>query len=230
MPAPGMGYKKTARHSAGWNGEDLAVYIVALTGASGAVYGVRLVEELLSRGGDVELIVSPSGFLLLKEELGLDCAALGPAEAAERILASMGPVVRDKAQSGPGRLTCLPYGDLTASVASGSALKKTMVVCPCSMGTLARVASGISGNLIERAADCVIKERGTLVLVPRETPVSAIHLENMLKLARLGVVILPAMPAFYTKPETVGDMVDFIVGKTLDVLGIENSLYKRWKK
>ena len=136
----------------------------------------------------------------------------------------------DKAQSGPGRLTCLPYGDLTASVASGSALKKTMVVCPCSMGTLARVASGASGNLIERAADCVIKERGTLVLVPRETPVSAIHLENMLKLSRLGVVILPAMPAFYTKPATIEDMVDFIVGKTLDVLGIENSLYKRWKK
>ena len=139
-----------------------------------------------------------------------------------------GAAARDKAKA--GRLTCLPYGDLTASVASGSALKKTMVICPCSMGTLARIASGTSGNLIERAADCVIKERGTLVLVPRETPVSVIHLENMLKLARLGVVILPAMPAFYTKPATIGEMVDFIVGKTLDVLGIENSLYKRWKK
>lgn len=205
----------------------MAVYIVAMTGASGAPYGVRLVEELLGGGHDVELIVSPSGFLLLKEELGLDCAAVSPAEATVRMLSSMGPGARTQKA---GRLACLPYDDLTASVASGSALKKTMVVCPCSMGTLARIASGVSGNLIERAADCVIKERGMLVLVPRETPVSAIHLENMLKLARLGVVILPAMPAFYTKPETVGDMVDFIVGKTLDVLGIENSLYKRWKK
>lgn len=206
----------------------MADYIVALTGASGAAYGVRLVEELLSRGDGVELIVSPSGFLLLKEELGIEVAHLEPAGAAGKILAFMGAAARDKAKA--GRLTCLPYGDLTASVASGSALKKTMVICPCSMGTLARIASGASGNLIERAADCVIKERGTLVLVPRETPVSVIHLENMLKLARLGVVILPAMPAFYTKPATVQDMVDFIVGKTLDVLGIENSLYKRWKK
>jgi len=219
---------KTAPANGGWNGEGLAVYIVAMTGASGAVYGARLVEELLGRGDDVELIVSPSGFLLLKEELGLDCAGLDPDGAAEMMLASMMPAARDKAKA--GRLTCLPCGDLTASVASGSALKKTMVVCPCSMGTLARVASGASSNLIERAADCVIKERGALVLVPRETPVSAIHLENMLKLARLGVVILPAMPAFYTKPETIEDMVDFIVGKTLDALGIENSLYKRWKK
>lgn len=209
----------------------MAVYIVAITGASGAAYGVRLVEELLCGGGDVELIVSPAGFLLMKEELGLDCAHLDPAGVAEKILASIGaggPAARPKGKA--GRLVCLPYDDLTASVASGSALNKTMIVCPCSMGTLARISSGSSGNLIERAADCVIKERGTLVLVPRETPVSAIHLENMLKLSRLGVVILPAMPAFYTKPQSIRDMVDFIVGKTLDVLGIENNLYKRWKK
>lgn len=199
-----------------------------MTGASGAAYGVGLVEQLLLRGDDVELIVSPAGFLLLKEELGLDCAGMDPAGVAGEILAFIG---KEKGKEKvKGRLVCLPSGDLTASVASGSALKKTMVVCPCSMGTLARIASGASSNLIERAADCVIKERGTLVLVPRETPVSAIHLENMLKLSRLGVVILPAMPAFYTEPETIGDMVDFIVGKTLDVLGIENSLYKRWKK
>jgi len=206
----------------------LADYIVAITGASGAPYGVRLVEELLRRGDNVEVIVSAAGFLLLKEELGLDCAGLPPEEVAKKLLASMkgcGATAKDA-----GRLACLASDDLTASVASGSALKKTMVVCPCSMGTLARISMGTSSNLIERAADCVIKERGTLVLVPRETPVSAIHLENMLKLARLGAVILPAMPAFYTKPESVADMVDFIVGKTLDSLGIENDLYKRWKK
>jgi len=206
----------------------LVDYIVALTGASGAPYGVRLVEELLGRGDNVEVIVSSAGFLLLKEELGLDCAGLSLEEVAKKLLALMkGGGAKGKTA---GRLKCLACDDLTASVASGSALKKTMVVCPCSMGTLARIAMGTSSNLIERAADCVIKERGTLVLVPRETPVSAIHLENMLKLARLGVVILPAMPAFYTKPESVADMVDFIVGQTLDSLGIENALYKRWKK
>ncbi|MFQ5736172.1 MAG: UbiX family flavin prenyltransferase [Thermodesulfobacteriota bacterium] len=207
----------------------MAVYIVAVTGASGAVYGVRLVEELLKRGDDVELIVSPSGFLLLKEELGLDFVkAPSPSEVAEGITSFI--EAGHPGGGRRGRLAYLPSGDLTAAAASGSSLKKRMIICPCSMGTLARVATGVSGNLIERAADCIIKERGTLVLVPRETPLSAIHLENMLKLARLGAVILPAMPAFYTKPGSVREMVDFVVGKTLDALGIENSLYKRWKK
>ncbi len=205
----------------------MAVYIVAITGASGAAYGARLVTELLERGDDVDLIVSPSGFLLLKEELGLDCAGLAAKGVSEKLRAFMEP--RGK-RAKRGRLAYLPSDDLTSSAASGSSLKKTMIICPCSMGTLARVAAGVSGNLIERAADCVIKEGGRLVLVPRETPLSAIHLENMLKLSRLGAVMLPAMPAFYTKPESVEDMVDFIVGKVLDALGIENSLYKRWKK
>lgn len=201
----------------------MSAYLVAITGASGALYGVRLISELLKRGDDCELIVSPSGFLLLKEELGI-----GSVDVVESIR------VRAVKSAGTkklkGSLKLLPYDDLAASAASGSALKKTMIICPCSMGTLARVAAGISGNLIERAADCVLKERGTLVLVPRETPLSSIHLENMLKLSRAGAVILPAMPAFYQKPATIDDMADFIVGKVLDVLGIENSLYKRWKK
>ena len=103
-----------------------------------------------------------------------------------------------------------------------------MVVCPCSMGTLARIASGISGNLIERSADVMLKEHRPLLLVPRETPLSDIHLENMLKLSRSGARIIPAMPAFYSRPETVLDLVDFVVGKVLDQLGVENDLYKRW--
>ncbi|MDP2689461.1 MAG: flavin prenyltransferase UbiX [Deltaproteobacteria bacterium] len=210
----------------------MAVYIVAITGASGAAYGARLVTELLERGDDVDLIVSPSGFLLLKEELGLDCTGLAAGGVLKKLRAFMEQPGKRKAKGGAkrGRLAYLPSDDLTSSAASGSSLKKTMIICPCSMGTLARVAAGVSGNLIERAADCVIKEGGRLVLVPRETPLSAIHLENMLKLSRLGAVMLPAMPAFYTKPESVEDMVDFIVGKVLDALGIENSLYKRWKK
>lgn len=201
----------------------MSAYLVAITGASGALYGVRLISELLKRGDDCELIVSPSGFLLLKEELGI-----GPGDVVGSIKARAVKSAGNKKLK--GSLELLPYDDLAASAASGSALKKTMIICPCSMGTLARIAAGISGNLIERAADCVLKERGTLVLVPRETPLSSIHLENMLKLSRAGAVILPAMPAFYQKPETIGDMVDFIVGKILDVLNIENSLYKRWKK
>ncbi len=196
--------------------------IVALTGASGAAYGLRLVEELLKRGDDVELVISPSGFLILKEELGLSLKGRDAATALTGFL-------KLKGHKTPGRLKSYDVSDISAPIASGSSLKRAMVVCPCSMGTLARISAGVSGNLIERAADCVLKESGLLVLVPRETPLSAIHLENMLKLKNAGAVILPAMPGFYFKPETIDDMVDFMVGKILDSLGIENDLYKRWQ-
>jgi 4-hydroxy-3-polyprenylbenzoate decarboxylase len=221
--------------------------IVAITGASGAIYGLKLVSELLKRGDDVELIISPSGFILLKEEIDLDLCAPSP---AEHILAGMpegyqrsaeiveglkdffrrsfGPVRYDMSGR-PGTLTYLASDDLTAAAASGSSKKRAMVICPCSMGTLSRVSAGSSANLIERAADCMLKERATLVVVPRETPLGTIHLENMLRLANAGAVILPAMPAFYNKPESIDDMVSFVVGKILDVLGIENDLYKRWQ-
>lgn len=208
----------------------MSAYVVAITGASGAVYGLRLVGELLNRG-DVELVISPSGFLLLKEELGIESKGKDASSAVRSYLGKTGGKARAKKGAiNTGTLRLHAPDDLTSPIASGSSLRRAMVVCPCSMGTLARIASGISGNLIERAADCVIKERGTLVFVPRETPLSPIHLENMLKLSRMGVVMLPAMPAFYTHPETIDDMVDFVVGKTLDALGVENSLYKRWKK
>jgi flavin prenyltransferase len=195
--------------------------IVAITGASGAVYGIRLIEELLARGYEIDLIVSPSGVLLLKEELGLD-AGKDPGRKIISFLKGRNAKLK-------GSVRYYPAGDLTAPIASGSSIKKKMIICPCSMGTLGRIASGISGNLIERAADCVLKERGELVLVPRETPLNAIHLENMLKLSRAGAVILPAMPGFYSKPKTIDDIVDFVVGKVLDVLNIEHDLFKRWK-
>ncbi len=203
----------------------LSSYIVAITGASGAVYGIRLIEELLKRGGALDLIVSPTGFILLKDELGLDASK----ETEKAIRAFILKRKKGKAPALKGSLRYTPAGDLTAKFASGSALRKKMIICPCSMGTLGRIASGVSGNLIERAADCVLKERGELVLVPRETPLNAIHLENMLRLSRAGAVILPAMPGFYSRPRTIDDMVDFVVGKALDILGIENSLYKRWR-
>ena len=201
----------------------MASYIVALTGASGAAYGLRLISEFLTRGDDVEFVVSPNGFLLLKEEASLDCEGKDVSGAVTDYLKKRGGKLLK------GALKYTPVTAIWSPLASGSSMPKTMIVCPCSMGTLARIASGASGNLVERAADCVMKEGGRLVLVPRETPLNAIHLENMLKLARLGVTVLPAMPAFYHKPKTIEDMVDFVVGKILDSLGIENDLYKRWK-
>ncbi|MFQ5442319.1 MAG: UbiX family flavin prenyltransferase [Thermodesulfobacteriota bacterium] len=209
----------------------MAAYIVALTGASGAVYGLRLIDELLKRGDDVDMIISPAGFLILNHELGLVLKDLDVVEAVKGFIRKNRRGgrrgVRGKSE---GALNYYPADLLTAPLASGSSLRRKMVLCPCSMGTLSRIASGASGNLIERAADCVLKERGDLILVPRETPLNSIHLENMLKLSRAGAVILPAMPGFYSGPSKIGDLVDFIVGKILDVLGIENNLYMRWNK
>lgn len=189
---------------------------VAITGASGGIYGLRLVEELLKRGDDVSLIISPSGFIILEEELGLRLEG-GPLEGLRRYL---------KVKKG---LRYIPSYDLSSPLSSGSSLQRDMVICPCSMGTLARIAHGVSTNLIDRTADVILKERGRLLLVPRETPLNQIHLENMLKLSQMGAHIIPAMPGFYHNPKKVEDMVDFVVGKVLDALGIENRLYKRWK-
>jgi len=199
----------------------LATYIVAITGASGAVYGLRLIGALLKRGDDVELIVSPPGFLVLKEEEGVERGA----DAAS----SIRRYLKKRSWDGKGRLSFSDSSDLMSSAASGSADIRGMIVCPCSMGTLARIATGASTNLIERAADCMIKEKRGLILVPRETPLSPIHLENMLKLSRIGVTILPAMPGFYHKPKKVEDIVDFVVGKVLDAATVENNLFKRWR-
>jgi 4-hydroxy-3-polyprenylbenzoate decarboxylase len=202
----------------------LSSYIVAITGASGAVYGLRLIGEILSRGEGVDLVISPAGFLLLAEEAGIEVFAEG-----SDVVSAVSSFLKKKYKCElKGSLTYYRYDDIAAPIASGSVLKKKMIVCPASMGTIARIAAGVSGNLIERAADCVIKEGGKLTLVPRETPLSPIHLENMLKLSRIGVSIVPAMPAFYSTPESIEDMVDFVVGKTLDSLSVENNLYKRW--
>jgi 4-hydroxy-3-polyprenylbenzoate decarboxylase len=214
-------------------------YLVAITGASGAIYGVRLVDELLAAGHDVELMVSQAGFLLLREELRLLCTDENAAEEIRGFIDESRAVRSGEAGTGrkktflgksasEGKLTYSPAEDLTSDAASGSSLLRAMVICPCSMGTLSRVSMGNSGNLIERAADCVLKERGMLVLVPRETPLTAVHLENMLRLTNMGAVVLPAMPAFYTRPATIDDMVAFVVGKTLDLLGVENNLYLGW--
>ncbi len=193
---------------------------VALTGASGSVYGLRLVEQLCLSEIDVTFTASCSGTLVCREETGLDLSG-DLDKATQRLYQHL------EVESG---VEMVHPDDLFCEAASGSAAPDAMVVAPCSMGTLARIASGISGNLIERSADVMLKERRPLLLLPRETPLSEIHLGNMLKLSRAGARIIPAMPAFYHKPQSVIELVDFVVGKLLDQIGLEHDLYRRWGK
>ncbi len=192
---------------------------LALTGASGMSYGIRLLECLLAAGVRVYLIYSQAAQVVAKQEM--DLALPARSAEAETLFAE-----RFKAQAGQLRV----YGreEWFAPVASGSNAPDAMVICPCSIGTLAAVAAGMSDNLIERAADVMLKERRKLVLVPRETPFSAIHLDAMLKLAHAGAVILPANPGFYHRPQSVAAVVDFIVARVLDQIGIEHTLMRRW--
>lgn len=189
---------------------------VGITGASGAVYGVRLVQELLKAGHTVHLMITEAGWQVFHDELDFDT------QDRERLIAE-----RFQADY-PGRLYYWTLRDFSCPAASGSHRGDGMVIVPCSMGTLSGIANGASGNLLERVADVMIKEGRKLVLVPRETPLNAIHLQNMLALSRLGVKILPAMPGFYQKPTTLDDIVNFVVGKTLDALDIPHSLFRRW--
>jgi 4-hydroxy-3-polyprenylbenzoate decarboxylase len=191
---------------------------VALTGASGSVYGLRLAEQLCLNGIEVTITASCSGTEVCREETGLDLSG-DPAKATERLYAHL------EVEAG---LEMVHPDDLFCPAASGSAAPDAMIVAPCSMGTLARISCGISGNLIERVADVMLKENRPLLLVPRETPLSTIHLENMLRVSRAGAQIIPAMPAFYHQPDSVIGMVDFVVGKVLDQLGVEHELFKRW--
>jgi len=192
--------------------------VVALTGASGAVYGIRLVQVLLESGRKVDLVVSDPARLVIAEELGAPVS--NPLH-----LESWAPFLGRDLE---GKLQVHSVRDFAAPIASGSYPVEAMAIVPCSMGTLGALAAGISQNLIHRAADCVMKENRRLVIVPRETPLSAIHLENMLKLARLGVRVVPAMPGFYSGAKTIEEIVDFVVGKVLDQLDISHALYPRW--
>jgi 4-hydroxy-3-polyprenylbenzoate decarboxylase len=194
--------------------------LLALCGASGAIYGLRLAQELARHDVELTLTLTSSGRLVCNEETGLDLSG-DPADAASRLAEYLGLETS---------IRIVAPDDLFFGSASGSSAPDLMIVCPCSMGTLARIAAGVSGNLIERSADVMLKERRPLLLAPRETPLSEIHLENMLRLARAGAAIIPAMPAFYHRPRGVDDMVDFVVGKILDQAGFENSLFRRWSE
>lgn len=192
--------------------------VVAITGASGSVYGLRLTEELLEAGCRVTLLLSRSGLDVLRYETGLEWEGT----------ASQRQVLMRDYFSGSRKLEHFDEKDLFAPVASGSSAPDAVVVSPCSMGSVARMAAGSSETLIERVADVALKERRELVLVPRETPLSQIHLENLLKLSRAGAHILPAMPAFYHRPHKIEELVDFVVGKILDSLALEHRLFQRW--
>jgi len=193
-------------------------YIIAITGASGAIYGIRLLEYMLKQGFDIYLTISEEAKYIIKDEIGL---TLG-----EDVHASLCDFFKIKGQN----LLYYPEDDLTAPIASGSNPVKGMVIVPSSMKVVSAVACGFASNLIERAADVILKERRLLIIVPRETPLNRIHLRNLLTLSEMGVHVIPAMPAFYHKPSTVDDMVNFIVGRILDGLHIENNLYRRWRE
>jgi len=193
-------------------------YVVGITGASGAIYGIRFVQILAELGYEAAVVLSEAARLVIQEELGVSLRSLTDPQAFETLFE---PKQLE-------RISLYSNKDFTAPIASGSYPTQGMVIIPCSMGTLGHIASGAGTNLIHRAADCTLKEGRRLVIVPRETPLSAIHLENLLKLARLGVRVLPASPAFYSGAQNVQDLVDFVIGKVLDSLEIAHAVYPRW--
>ena len=221
--------------------------VVAMTGASGSAYALRLLEVLVASGRTVHLTISPAAVEVLKQELSLtvdlnnfDPQQLLPTEeqiahdSTLKMLQPSGDVgyaassIFSESEVMTGKIVYHHYRNFSSGIASGSFLTEGMVICPCSMGTLASVASGQSQNLIHRAADVHLKERRKLVVVPRETPLSVIALDNMKRLAEAGATILPAMPGFYHAPQTIHDLIDFIVARICDQLGVKNELMKRW--
>lgn len=201
----------------------MSSYIIAITGASGAIYGMRLLEYLVKNGLTVYLTVTKEAWWILKDETGL-----------------FRDGTEDETEDEINSSLCEYYGvseeilhyydenNMKAPVASGSFRTDGMVIVPCSMKTVASIASGVSSNLVGRSADVILKEKRKLIIVPRETPLNTVHLRNLLTLSEMGIHIIPAMPAFYNKPATIDDMVEFIVGRILDALCIDNNLYARW--
>lgn len=191
----------------------MSEYVVGITGASGSIYGIRLVEELAKKNCHVHVVITSAGKHVMAEEVG----------TSDFFHAMKGQ------PAGKEKITLWDNDDFTAPFMSGSNAPDAVIIVPCSVGKLAALSNGISKNLLERTADVALKERKQLILVVRETPFSIIHLENMLSVAKAGAQIVPAIPAFYHHPKTVSDMVDFIVGKVLSLLNIKHRLFKRWK-
>lgn len=198
---------QTDQFSKGW--------IIGITGASGSIYGIRLCSVLLSMGFKLHLIITDAGWRVIHDELEWNVAKRK--ETLEEHFGSLA-----------GEYIYYSIQDIGASIASGSFRTEGMVIIPCSMGTLSGIANGASNNLLKRAADVMLKEERKLIIIPRETPLHRIHLEHMLKLSSMGASIVPAMPGFYNKPKTIDDLVNFQVGKVLDLMKIDHQLFKRW--
>jgi 4-hydroxy-3-polyprenylbenzoate decarboxylase len=230
----------TDRHG---GGNASAIIVLGVTGASGAAYAVRLLDVLVAAGHEIQLSISPAGQAVLQQELGLDVDLTN--FRIESLLPDRERLVADKAftrlrdlwdagawrqatQRPQQRVRYYHHQDLFAPMASGSALTGGMVVAPCSGGTLSAIAHGASGNLIQRAADVHLKERRKLILVPREAPLSLVHIENMRRATEAGAVVLPASPGFYHGAKSVGDLVDFVVARICDQLGVSHGLTRRW--
>ncbi|MBL8857665.1 MAG: UbiX family flavin prenyltransferase [Planctomycetes bacterium] len=196
-------------------------FFVGVTGGSGHAYTDRLVRALVQCGHDVDISVTSAGAKVMRHELGVDPGDSGELLARDPAL-WLGPEIAQ-------RVRAFRSDAVEAPPSSGTSLTGGVILCPCSMGTLARVSVGFSSNLVERAADVALKEGKRLLIVPRETPLSIVHLENMLRLARLGAIVLPAMPGFYHSPRSMDDLVNHVVGKILDRLGVENQVGARWK-
>jgi 4-hydroxy-3-polyprenylbenzoate decarboxylase len=197
----------------------MSIYTIAITGASGATYGMRVLRALITGGHNVYLTITGDGLHILNDETGL---MLKGSETDIQY------ALEKHLEAKEGQLRYFDEDNLYAPIASGSSPVDGMVVIPCSMKALSSMAHGFASNLIERAADVTIKEKRKLIIVPRETPLSSIHLRNMLALSEVGCHIIPAMPAFYHHPKKITDMVDFIAGRVLDALGVENDLSPRW--
>lgn len=186
-------------------------FLIGITGASGSIYGIRLIEELIYKGHEINLVITPAGRQVIKEEMG-------------------DLFIEEFLSKYKKEIKVWDEYDFSAPFISGSNTIDYEIIIPCSMGKLSAIANGISRNILERTADVVLKERKQLILVLRETPLNIIHLENMLRAAKAGALIVPAMPAFYHKPETIDDIVNFLVGKVLNLIGIKHSLFKKWKE
>ncbi len=196
-------------------------YFLGITGASGHAYAESLLKALVACGHDVDIAITEAAAKVMRHELGID-----PGEHGEKLAALLPAWIGAEPAK---RVRVFTTGAVEAPPSSGTSLTGGVILCPCSMGTLARVSVGFSSNLVERAADVALKEGKRLLIVPRETPLSIVHLENMLRLARLGATILPAMPGFYHHPKSVDDLVNHVVGKILDRLGVEHTVGARWK-
>lgn len=221
--------------------------VLAITGASGSIYAIRLLQVLLAAGRNVELTISPAGVQVMRQELDLspdlekfELEQILPPESELSAETKLGAIsasssnvlssIFSESDIQRGAVNYHRYTDFSAGIASGSFPTDGMVICPCSMGTLASLANGLSANLVHRAADVHLKERRKLIVVPRETPLSGIQLDNMKRLADAGAVILPAMPGFYHNPVSIHDLVDFVVGRICDQLGVKVDLFQRWGK